>query len=48
MGIPLKSLTLNMMLLAEQGFIKEVPTLGRSGKRFDSNVTPHDHFICIS
>jgi Fur family transcriptional regulator, peroxide stress response regulator len=36
-------------LLKLQGQVLELPiTIHGEGKRFDSNVTPHDHIICTS
>ena len=33
-------------LLEEEGLIREVAVRHHEGRRFDSNLTPHDHLIC--
>jgi len=33
-------------LLKEEGLIQELAVLYHEGRRFDSNLAPHDHLIC--
>ncbi len=35
-----------LMLLQKEGYLKEVPVYGSSGKRFDPSPIRHDHIIC--
>ncbi len=36
----------NLIILEEEGLIREIPVPGGVGKRYDANIAPHDHLIC--
>ncbi|MEE9934859.1 MAG: transcriptional repressor [Deltaproteobacteria bacterium] len=38
----------NLIILEEEGLIREIPVPGGNGKRYDANIDPHDHLICTS
>jgi len=38
----------NLIILEEEGLIREIPVPGGAGKRYDANIDPHDHLICTS
>jgi Fur family peroxide stress response transcriptional regulator len=33
-------------LLKKEGLVQELAVLNHEGRRFDSNLSPHDHLIC--
>lgn len=46
-NISLGTVYRNLKLLKEEGLIQEVIVQGSSSARYDANLVPHYHFICL-
>lgn len=46
-NISLGTVYRNLNLLKEEGLIKEVNIQGVTSSRYDANLEPHNHFICL-
>lgn len=46
-NISLGTVYRNLNLLKDEGLIKEVTIYGSSSARYDANLEPHHHFICL-
>ncbi|CUS77755.1 Fur family transcriptional regulator, ferric uptake regulator [Candidatus Kryptobacter tengchongensis] len=46
-NISLGTVYRNLNLLREEGLIREVTIHGSSSARYDANLEPHHHFICL-
>ncbi len=46
-NISLGTVYRNLNLLKSEGLIKEVTIQGTSSARYDANLEPHHHFICL-
>ncbi len=46
-NISLGTVYRNLNILIEEGLIKEVDIQGTTSARYDANLEPHHHFICL-
>ncbi len=46
-NISLGTVYRNLNLLKDEGLIKEMTIYGSSSARYDANLEPHHHFICL-
>ncbi|MCS7229527.1 MAG: transcriptional repressor [Candidatus Kryptonium sp.] len=46
-NISLGTVYRNLNLLKDEGLIREVTIQGSSSARYDANLEPHHHFICL-